>query len=241
MKVIATIEARMTSKRLPGKVMLFASGKSMLEHLVNRIRKVPSIDEIVLATTINSADDVLVEFANKVGVRYYRGSEDDVMQRVIDAAKSVDADIVVELTGDNPLIDPLIIEMSIQYFKANNADYLFSSNYPIGMNTQVFYLAALVRSANLTDAALDHEHVTLHIRNNPEIFSQVQLLASPEMNWPDLGLTLDEPKDYELLKKIIQHFDNSNIDFSCIDIVRLLRNKPDWVSINKAVVRKGDS
>ena len=241
MKVIATIEARMTSKRLPGKVMLFASGKPMLEHLVNRIRKVPSIDEIVFATTINRADDVLVEFANKVGIRYYRGSEDDVMQRVIDAAKSVDADIVVELTGDNPLIDPQIIEQSIEFFKANNTDYLFSSNYPMGMNTQVFYLAALVRSANLTDAALDHEHVTLHIRNHPEIFSQVQLLASPEMNWPDLGLTLDEPKDYELLIKIIEHFDNLNMHFSCLDILRLLRNKPDWVSINKAVVRKGDS
>lgn len=241
MKIIATIEARMTSKRLPGKVMLNAAGKPMLEHLVDRIRRAPSIDGIVLATTVNASDDVLVEFAQRVGIGHYRGSEEDVMARVIDAAESVDADIVVELTGDNPLIDPQIIEQSIQVFKANQSDYLSSSHYPIGMNTQVFRLAVLKRSAAMTDAVLDHEHVTLHIRNHPELFSHLHLVAPPEVDWPELGLTLDEPKDYELLRNILEYFHSMNPLFSCLDIVRLLRQKPDWVSINQAVVRKGDT
>ena len=93
----------------------------------------------------------------------------------------------------------------------------------------------------MTDDALDHEHVTLHIRNHPEIFSHVHLVAPPEIHWPELGLTLDEPKDYELLKKIIEYFEPANPLFSCLDAVRLLRQMPDWVEINQAVVRKGST
>jgi len=244
MKIIATIEARMTSTRLPGKVLLKAAGKPMLEHLVNRLRLVHSIDQIVLATTVNTTDDVLVEFAKRVGIRCYRGSEEDVMARVIGAAESANADVVVELTGDNPLIDPQIIEQSIRIFNANLPDYLSNSHihsYPVGMDTQVIRLKALKRSAGMTKSALDHEHVTLHIRNHPEIFSHLHLLAPPEIHWPELGLTLDEPKDYELLKKIIEYFEHTKPQFNCLDIVQLLRQKPDWVVINQSVMRKGDT
>jgi spore coat polysaccharide biosynthesis protein SpsF len=244
MKIVATIEARMTSTRLPGKVLLQAAGKPMLEHLVDRLRTVSSLDGIVIATTVNASDDVLVEFAKRVGVGYYRGSEADVMVRVIGAAESVKADVIVELTGDNPLIDPQLIEQSISMFKANSPDYLSNSHihsYPSGMNAQVFKLATLKRSASVTDAALDHEHVTLHIRNNPKMFSHLHLVAPPEIHWPELELTLDEPKDYELLKKIIEHFEPTNSLFSCLDIVRLLRQKPEWVAINQSVMRKGDT
>jgi spore coat polysaccharide biosynthesis protein SpsF len=244
MKIIATIEARMTSSRLPGKVLLQAAEKPMLEHLVNRLRAVPSLDGIILATTTNSTDDVLVEFSEQVGIGCYRGSENDVMARVIAAADFVNADVVVEITGDCPIIDPEIVEQTIRVFKANHADYVSNAHirtYPDGMDTQVFRLATLKRSATMTDDALDHEHVTLHIRNHPEIFPHVHLLAPPEMHWPELGLTLDEPKDYELLKKIIEHFEPTNRLFGCLDVVRLLKQRPDWVAINQAVVRKGAS
>lgn len=244
MKIIATIEARMTSSRLPGKVLLQAAGKPMLGYLVNRLRAVPSLDGIVLATTVNATDDALEEFSNQVGIGCYRGSEDDVMARVIGAAESADAGVIVEITGDCPIIDPQIVEQTIRMFEAHQADYVSNAHirsYPDGMDTQVFRLATLQRSAILTDDALDHEHVTLHIRNHPEIFSHVHLVAPPEIHWPELGLTLDEPKDYELLKKIIEHFEPTNTLFSCLDVVRLLRQKPDWVAINLAVVRKGDS
>lgn len=244
MKIVATIEARMTSSRLPGKVLLPASGIPMLQHLVNRLRAVPSLDGIVLATTTNETDDALEAFAGQMGISCFRGSEEDVMSRVIGAAASVNADLVVEITGDCPIIDPQIIEQTIRMYHANPADYVSNAHirsYPDGMDTQVFLLETLKRSASMTEDQLDHEHVTLHIRNHPEIFRHVHLVAPPELHWPELGLTLDEPADYELLKRIIEHFENTNPLFSCLDVIRLLREKPEWVAINQEVLRKGDN
>jgi len=234
----------MTSTRLPGKVLLPAAGKPMLEHLVSRVRAVPSLDGIVLATTINQTDDVLEDFAQNVGIDCFRGSEDDVMNRVIGAAESVDAEVIVEITGDCPLIDPQLIEQTIRMFAANTADYVCNAqvrSYPDGMDTQVYQLATLKRSAALTDDALDHEHVTLHIRNHPELFSHVYLVAPPELHWPGLGLVLDEPKDFEFLRKIIEHFDTKGSWFSCLDVINLLREMPDLAKINQSVKRKGDT
>lgn len=244
MKIIATIEARMTSSRLPGKVLLKAAGKPMLEHLVNRLRAVPSLNGIVLATTINKTDDELEEFSKNIGIACYRGSENDVMSRVIGAAEFAGADVVVEITGDCPIIDPQIVEQTIRIFKANKADYVSNAHirsYPDGMDTQVFRLETLKRSAIMTNDLLDHEHVTLHIRNQPELFSQLHIVSPPETHWPELGLTLDEPSDYELLKKIIEYFEPTNPLFSCREVIQLLKQRPAWVAINQAVMRKGDT
>jgi len=244
MKIVATIEARMTSSRLPGKVLLSASGIPMLQHLVNRLRAVPSLDEIVLATTTNETDDTLEAFAREMCINCFRGSEDDVMNRVIGAAESVNADLVVEITGDCPIIDPQIIEQTIRMYLTNPADYVSNAHirsYPDGMDTQVFLLKTLKHSASMTEDQLDHEHVTLHIRNHPEVFRHVHLVAPPVLHWPELGLTLDEPADYKLLKCIIEHFENTNPLFSCLDVIRLLREKPEWVAVNQEVLRKGDN
>ena len=234
----------MTSSRLPGKVLLQAAEKPMLEHLVNRLRAVPSLQRIVLATTTNKADDKLEEFSIKMGISCYRGSENDVMARVIDAAESEAADAVVEITGDCPIIDPKIVEQTISVFKSKQVDYASNGHirsFPDGMDTQVFKLEALKRSAAMTNNRLDREHVTLHMRNHPEIFTHAYLVAPPELHWPELGLTLDEPKDYELLTRIIEHFEPNNRLFSCLDIIKLLKQNPEWVAINQAVVRKGDT
>lgn len=244
MKIVATIEARMTSSRLPGKPLLPAAGKPMLEHLVRRLRAVPSIDAIVLATTVNAADEPLVELAERLEIAAFRGDEDDVMQRVIDAAASLGADVIVEITGDCPIIDPEIVEQTIRMFKVHQADYVSNAlvrSYPDGMDTQVFRLETLKRSAAMTDSRLDREHVTLHIRNHPRLFSHVHLVAPPEIHWPKLGLTLDEHSDYELLKRIIEHFSAHNPLFSCLDAVRFLRQFPEFAEINKDVVRKGNT
>ena len=241
-KIVATIEARMTSSRLPGKVLLEAAGISMLEHLVHRLRAVKSIDQIVLATTVNNEDLPLIKLAKNLNISYFCGSEEDVMQRVIGAAKSVNADVIVEITGDCPIIDPEIVEQTIRMFKAHKVDYVSNAlmrSYPDGMDTQVFRLDTLKRSAAMTNDPLDREHVTLHIRKNPKLFTHVHLIAPPEIHWPELGLTLDELSDYKLLKKIIEYF--AQIDnplFSCIDVVRLLRQHPEYVQINKDVIRK---
>jgi len=236
----------MTSSRLPGKVLLPVNGKLMLEHLVNRLKQVKSIHEIVLATTINEADDCLVEFAKRQGIAWFRGSEEDVLLRVIGAAESVDADIIVEVTGDCPIIDPLLVEQSIQMFLHNSCDFLSNGfipgdpigcGYPIGMASPVFSLETLKRSAAMTTDPLDHEHVALYIYNHPEQFSHLYLIAPADLYWPELGLTLDEPKDYELLKKIIEYFGDANPDFSCREVIELLKSKPEWAAINRNVKR----
>lgn len=244
MKIVATIEARMTSSRLPGKVLLEALGRPMLHHLVRRLRAAPSIQEIVLATTVNTTDDVLVEFAEQEGIRVYRGSEDDVMGRVVGAGEMAEADVLVEITGDCPIIDPDLVEQTIRMFLAHQVAYVANSHiktYPDGMDTQVFRLETLQQSAAMTSHPLDREHVSLHIRNHPELFPHAYLIAPPSLHAPELGLTLDEPADYELIRRIIEHFGESKPLFSCLDVLRLLETNPDWIGINRNVKRKRDT
>ncbi len=243
-KIYASIEARMTSSRLPGKVLLPVLGETMLSYLVARLRTVPSLDGIVLATTTNKTDDVLEAFAKEQKISCFRGSEDDVMSRVYGAGKSVGAEVIVEITGDCPVIDPQIIEQTIRLFKHNKCVYATNAHhrsYPDGMDTQVFFLETLGKSMSMTSDPLDHEHVTLHIRNHPEIFPTVHLIAPPELDWPSLGLTLDEPADYELLKKLIEHFGRHKPYFGCGDAIRFLKENPSLMEINKHILRKGDT
>jgi spore coat polysaccharide biosynthesis protein SpsF len=244
MRIVATIEARMTSTRLPGKVLLPAGGKPMLSHLIDRLKAVPSLQEIVIATTINAADQPLADLAASAGIACFRGSENDVMERVIGAAESVQADVVVEITGDCPIIDPQIVEQIIRIFVANQADYVSNAHvrsYPDGMDVQVFSLDTLKRSAGMTQSKLDREHVTLHIRQHPELFSHLHVLAPPEIHWPELGLTLDEPKDYELITQVIEALQVDKPLFSCLDAVRLMRSQPELLNINQTVIRKGNT
>ncbi len=244
MKIVATIEARMSSSRLPGKVLLPVLGETMLSFLLHRLKSVPSLDGIILATTVNAADDVLEQFAEKQNILCYRGSEEDVMLRVVQAGKKAGADLIVEITGDCPIIDPEIVEQTIRIFQKNNCAYASNAHhrsYPDGMDVQVFLLNTLEKSMGMTNSPLDREHVTLHIRNHPEIFPAVHLISPPELDRPSLGLTLDEPRDYELLKKIIEHFGSKNRLFSCRETLELLKQNPDWIEINKHVLRKGDT
>jgi len=244
MKIVATIEARMTSSRLPGKPLMKVCGIPMLGHLVDRLKAVESIDTIVLATTSNHADDIMVDYASGIGIQVFRGDEDDVMGRVVNAGKSVDADVIVEITGDCPIIDPEIIEQAIRIYRENTYEYIGNQHirsYPDGMDVQVFALDTLIRSEAMTSDPLDREHVTLHIRNNPQIFSHLHLVAPPEQHWPDLGLTLDEQNDFDLLKAVIENFHDTKPNFSCLDVVRFLRANPNLVAINNDVIRKGNT
>lgn len=244
MKIVATIEARMTSSRLPGKPLLVANNQSMLEHLSSRLKSVPLIDEIVLATTVNPQDQPLIDEAKKIDIHTFRGDEDNVMHRVICAAESVGADVIVEITGDCPIIDPLLIEESINIYLNNDYDYVSNGrirSYPDGMDTQVFSLETLKKSYSMTNSRLDYEHVTLHIRNNPQVFTHFDMIAPADLHWPDLGLTLDEKDDYLLIKNIIEHFGNSNNNFKCAEILKYLRANPELLEINKTVKRKGNT
>lgn len=241
-KTVATVEVRMTSSRLPGKHMLPILGRPVLARLIDRLKRVPSLDEIVIATTTNADDDILCELAGAEGVRWFRGSEDDVMGRVVGAARSADADLLVEITWDCPLIDPEIVEQCIR-MHCHNTDSDYTSNaevrsYPDGMDVQVFAADLLTDTARLTDDPDDREHVSLYIRRHPETYRHVHLVAPPELHWPELGLTLDERDDYELIRRIFEHFLPDGPGFSCLDVLRLLRADPALLAINRHVTRK---
>lgn len=244
MRIAAVVEARMSSTRLPGKVLLPLSGKPLLRHVVDRLAQVKSLNTTVLATTMNPADVTLIEFARDADIDSFRGSEEDVMARVIGAAESVHADVIVSVTGDCPLIDPLVVEQLIQMYLHNPCDYASNRQiptYPGGTDTQVYPLAALKRSAAMTDDPLDREHVTLHIRNHPELFRHLYLIAPADQHWPELDLSVDEESDYLFVKTLLDHFGDTNPYFGCREIVEVLRLHPEWVQINANVQRKGDS
>jgi len=232
----------MTSSRLPGKHLLEVNGRPVIGHLVNRLKAVPSIDQIVIAMTIRSNDDPLEVYVKSLGVEVFRGDEDDVMGRVLNAAQANAADIICEVTGDCPIIDPILIEQAIKTYQVNQVAYVNNGRgLPDGMGCQVFATKDLALSESLTRAPLDREHVTLHIRNNPEIFPAIYIPPLAPYRWPELAVTLDEKTDYIFLKKIIEHFEYKNPLFSCLDVIELLEQNPDWAAINQAVVRKGAS
>lgn len=243
-KVVATIEARMSSSRLPGKVLLPALGEPMLFHLVRRLRAVSSIDAIVIATTVNDSDQPIIDFASTNEIPVYRGSEENVLERVIGAAEMLNAQVIVEITGDCPIIDHSIVDETIKLFLESKVNYVSNTlirSFPDGMDTQVFSLETLKKSATLTSDPLDLEHVSRFIWQHPDIFSQLNMLAPSDLYWPELGLTLDEADDYRLLKKIIETLAPQNILFGCADVIALLKKNPEWVDINRKVLRKGDS
>ncbi len=240
-KIVATVECRMTSTRLPGKVLMEACGKSMLELLVERLSRITKIDEIVLATTNNETDEPIVKLAERMGVSCYRGSEEDVLNRVLNAVRLVNGDIVVEITGDCPLLDPEVSSQVIDLYLLNDCAYASNIDpvsYPVGMDTQVFSVDLLELADKEGDLPEDREHVSWFIRRQPERFKKLHLPAPPEIHWPKLGLTLDEKTDYILIKTIFEYFYPVNHAFSCLDIVRFLRNNPELLQINASVSRK---
>ena len=241
-KTSCIIEARMTSSRLPGKVLKKVMGKPLLYYLVKRVKKSNFIDKIILATTKNNEDDVLEKFAKQYKLGIFRGSEYDVMGRVIGAAKKYKVENIVEITSDCPLIDSKLIDMFILNFFTNDVQYLHNAglrSYPDGMDINIFKLNALEKAYKLTKSKIDREHVTFFFRRNKKIFSQINIVSDENLYWPELGLTIDQKEDYVLIKKIIEFFGKKNIYFECKDIISLLKKKKKWLKINKKVKRIG--
>jgi len=236
-KIVASIEARTTSSRLPGKVLMKAiNGMSMLEFMIHRVKKSQLIDQIIVATTINSTDDPIIKMCKKLSINYYRGSEDDVLLRVLNAHKLVNSKIIVELTGDNPLIDPKIIDQIIDVYLNNNFDYVSNSHvrsFPIGVDTQVFSVDILKEISTKTKEPYDRENVSSYIYRSGE-YSLKAIIADKELFWPELRLTLDYKGDYYLIKKIIKYFyPNKKFDFFTKDIVNYLKRNIQLLELNK--------
>ena len=243
-KVGAIVEARMTSSRLLGKHLLPVLGEPIIGHLIHRLRSIPLIDEVIVAMTVRPEDDVLDQFVKSVGASVFRGDEDDVMGRVLSAAQNSKIDIICEVTGDCPLIDIDLTEQVIKTYLSNDADYINNGKFgglPDGMSCQVFSTDTLEKSESMTKEPLDREHVTLHIKRNPQLFRAIYLVAERSIQWSELAVTLDERSDYELIKRIIEFFGKDKPLFSCAEVIQLLHKYPDWLEINRHVNRKGDT
>lgn len=240
-EIVATIEARMTSSRLPGKVLMPLAGQPALERLIERLKRSIYLDKIVVATTINQTDDPVVELAQKLNVDYFRGSEADVLGRVLGAAQSVGAEIIVEITGDCPLVDHRLVDRGIEEFFSHQVDYASNTiklSYPIGFDIQVFPVKILAEVASLTHDPIDRAHVSYYIYNHPKKYQLRNWEAEPENYWPDLRVTLDEREDHELLNKIFESLLPQRDDFSADDVIKFLKTNPSLLEINKNVRQK---
>ena len=241
-KFSAIIDARMNSSRLPGKILYKANNKPFLWHLIRRLKKVKQINQIILATTKNPIDNILVKEAKKNKIKFYRGEEENVKKRVLDAAKKFNVKNIVGITSDCPIIDINLISQVIDTFKINNVEFVSNCDfrsYPDGMDVAVYKIQALQKSYKLTKSKYYREHVTLFMKHNKKIFKQINIVAPSNIFLPNLGLTLDEYKDYILLKKVIEYFfKRKNFYFTCDEVVKLLKIKKNWSRINSAVSRK---
>ncbi len=241
LKIVAIIEARMGSSRLPGKVLFPLLEKPVLQHIIERINRSKYVDEVVVATTENVLDDKIVEFCQNFDFKYYRGSEEDVLLRVLNAAKSSQADIIVEICGDCPVIDWRHIDKSIELFFSGDYDYVSNNiekTFPIGLRVQVYPISVLEGVNQLTDSEADHEHVTLYIYSNPKKFKLLNWSAKGDMIHPEIEVTLDTAEDYELIKFIFSQLYPNNNDFTALDVLRLFLDNPKIKDYTKNVKRK---
>jgi len=239
-RVNAIIEARMGSSRLPGKTMMEIVGKPSIGLLLERLRFSRKIHDIIMATTINVEDDVIDEFCRRHDVHCYRGSSEDVLGRVYEAAKEYDTDVIVEVTGDCPLLDPWLIDDCIELFLESDYDYLSNfivQSYPPGIDVQIFSFSTLERMHREARGEKYREHVTLYILKNPQLFKIYNVYAPEDLHYPDWHLELDEYGDYELIKAIYEHLYPQNPAFSTREVIALLKEHQEWLDLNRDVAR----
>lgn len=241
MKIVATITARMTSERLPGKVLLPCVGRPMLERLVERVQRSRLLDEIVISTTINRADDAIAQCARDLGIGCFRGSERDVVGRVVGAMEAAAADLVVQLTGDCPLLDWQVIDQLIRLYQANDFDYVSNTlvrSFPRGLDCQVVSLSTLQESLRLAKDGPQHEHVCLSIYENPQRFRLFNLMAPVEVCFPGQRWTLDTDADYRFIRAVYDHLYPRKPDFTSADVVHLLQTHPEIEALNREIQQK---
>lgn len=240
-KIVATIEARMTSSRLPGKVLLPIGGVSVLEMMIERLKRSKYLDGICIATTTNSNDDPVEALGRRLRVDVFRGSESDVLGRVLGAAQLVNADIIVEAMADSPFVDPELIDRGIEEFFTHDVDYAANcmrDTYAVGFEVQVFPTKVLAEVARLTDNIIDRTHVTYYIYMHPEKYRTYNWEAPPELVSPKFRMTLDEESDYRAICTVVNALSPEHPDFTVRDVTNYLRTHPEVVALNDSVRQK---
>ena len=236
MKTVAIVQARMGSTRLPDKVMKTVAGLPMIELLLARLKAAEEIDQIVVATSVDKRNQPLVEHVESLGYRCERGSEQDVMQRYLQAARASDANVIVRITGDCPLVDPRLVDQVVREFRAADVDY-FSNvappSYPDGLDIEVFTLAALEQAAAETSDSFDHEHVTPYLRESKRFKTASTAYADDLSGW---RWTVDEPADLEVIRQVFDHFAPDH-HFSWLKVKELQQSKPQLFVANQTLTR----
>jgi spore coat polysaccharide biosynthesis protein SpsF len=234
----------MGSTRLPGKVLRLLGGATVLSHVVGRTRSVPNIDEVVVATTTDTQDDNVESEASKCGARVFRGSETDVLSRYFEAARSLNADGVVRITSDCPLLDPVLVKQMISRFCASRKDgkkpdYLSNSltrSYPRGLDVEIFTFAALERAQRAAKAVHEREHVTPYIYQHPESFAIEEYVG--DVDFSSHRWTLDTPEDYEFLRAVFDLLGTDARSAGMHAVLKLLAEYPELTRINQHVRQK---
>ena len=227
----------MKSSRLPGKVLEEICGKPVLLHIVERVKRSKKIDQIVIATSTSQDDDKIVEFCRNHNISFYRGSEEDVLSRLVMCHRFTRTDVVVEITGDSPFADPEVIDETIEAFISSDADYVSNTlvrSHPIGIRSQVFSLSLLEECERESDNQKDREHVTTFIcRNKSKRYNLRNVLSKKEHMFPKLRLTLDYPEDLEVTRKIYKNLYPDKPDFSLDDVLKFISENPEIKKINE--------
>lgn len=238
MKVVAIIQARMGSTRLPGKVLQDIGGDTMLARVVRRTQRASLLDDILVATTTKAADDAIVAECNRLHVPVYRGSEDDVLDRYYQAARMTQPDAVVRITSDCPLIAPDVIDKVIAAFARNWPDYasnFIKRTYPRGLDTEIIRFAVLEQAWQAAAESYQRAHVTPYIHQQPDKFRL--LSVENETDYSHYRWTVDTPDDLTFVQMVYSRLGNDD-SFSWLDALDLLRREPSLAELNRHIQQK---
>lgn len=212
---------------------MMLAGKTMLAQEIMRVKEATTLDAIIVATTTHPEDELTVEIAKSCNVDVFRGDEEDVLDRFYKAAKEAQADVVVRLTGDCPLIDPAVIDDVVVRFQQEGADLASTpGNYPEGLDTEVFTFTALERSWKEAKLPSEREHVTRYIKNHPELFTCDQWTKGDEV-YSQMHWSVDTQADFDFVTKIFEQLYPVNPRFTKDDVLALLARQPELLDINK--------
>jgi spore coat polysaccharide biosynthesis protein SpsF len=237
MKTVAIIQARMSSIRLPDKIMADIIGKPMLSHVVNRAQQAKHLDLVVVATSVHPQDDLVVTFCRKEGIPYFRGSLDDVLDRYYHAARHYDADVVVRLTADCPLLDPSVIDQIVQVFRSGQYDYVSNTiqpTYPDGLDTEVFRFDVLEQTWREARLKSEREHVTPYIKKQTALFRLHNVENDQDLS--SLRWTVDRPEDLEFVRAVYGYL-SKTASFGVNEVLSLIEEHPELPMINAGFER----